>query len=407
VQVYDIIIIGGGIVGTTTALALAQQTNLQIALLDSHAQQPWKPEIQDARVSAITLASQRIFQRLKVWPAIAAKRLSPFNKMHVWDTQGELEFDCKALHEPHLGYIIEDQVLRASLAEQLSAHANLHVIAPVKLISLQDKMTHQELITDQTTLYAKLIIGSDGANSWVRKQTQIAIAESTYDQVALVATVQITLSHQQTAWQHFLNTGPLAFLPLQDSHAASIVWSTSPTEAARLLALAEKEFNAELTRALTAKLGAVINSSPRLSFNLIKRHAKNYIQPRLALIGDAAHSIHPMLGQGVNLGLLDAACLVAVIIEALSKQRDFASLAVLRRYERWRKGDNATMLAMVDGLKNIFANTRSPVQSIRGMGLNSLNNLPWIKNFLAGYAAGNRNDMPPLASCQTTISVRE
>jgi 2-octaprenylphenol hydroxylase len=210
------------------------------------------------------------------------------------------------------------------------------------------------------------------------------------------------LPHQQTAYQRFLASGPLAFLPLQDAHTASIVWSTSAAEAQRLLALDDAQFCAELGAAFEFKLGNILHTGKRQCFNLQMRHANDYVKPRLALLGDAAHTIHPLAGQGVNMGLLDAASLTEVITKALARGRDFASIATLRRYERWRKAENLTMLAFVDGIKFIFANNNKAFQSMRLLGLTMMDKMQVIKHFFANYAAGNRGDLPELASCQLT-----
>lgn len=401
---YDIIIVGSGIVGATAALALAQTTRLNIALLDAK-------KIPDtfalaecgARVSAISPASQRIFKRLRSWQGMAAKRVSPYRKMHVWDASstGKMHIDCDAMQLPQLGHIIEDDVIRASLVESIKAFSNLDVIAPVQLAGLDVSAELATLTTGHGDVFsAKLIIAADGANSWLRAQAGITCKNHSYDHDALVATVQTSLPHQQTAWQRFLTSGPLAFLPLSDPHTSSIVWSTNPAHAQELLALNDEDFCLQLSNAINHQLGDVVAASPRLSFNLQMRHANNYIKPRLALVGDAAHTIHPLAGQGVNLGLLDVACLVEIIGQALPGNRDYGSVATLRRYERWRKAENATMLAFVDGIKYLFVNDNKIIQSVRSLGLNLTDKMQFIKHFFANYAAGNRFNLPQLASCQ-------
>jgi 2-octaprenylphenol hydroxylase len=411
---YDIIIVGSGIVGATAALALAQQTPLKIALLDA---QPINAKCSlttyGARVSAISPASQRIFQRLKVWSAIRAKRISPYHKMHVWDAAGagKLDFDSATLAADALGYIIEDDVIRASLIEQFQTVTNLDVIAPVQLLTLIEQSDSIVLTANidsgNLTLHGKLLIAADGGNSWCRKQAGITIQTRPYHHDAIVATAQTSLPHQQTAYQRFLATGPLAFLPLDDPRTASIVWSTTASEAQRLLALTDLDFCAELAKAFAYQLGDVTTVSPRQSFTLQMRHANQYIKPRLALVGDAAHTIHPLAGQGVNLGLLDVASLVEVITKALAQNRDFASMSILRRYERWRKAENVTMLAFVDGIKYLFVNDNKAIQSMRLAGLNIMDKMQLVKHFFANYAAGNRSSLPLLASCQSALEVRE
>lgn len=397
---FDILIVGSGIVGATTALALAKKTSFRIALLDvKKISAEWHADQHDPRVSAISLASKRIFQHLDVWSAMQAKRVSPYQKMQVWDagSSGEIRFDAQAIQEVALGYIVEDSVTRTSLLEKISACDNITVISPVELSSLHEAQDHIEIKTkDGQAFRAGLIIGADGKHSWVRDQAGIEFACRDYAHRALVTTVKTELPHQATAWQRFLAEGPLAFLPLPDQHTCSIVWSVSPEEGSRLLALSNEEFQAELTAAFDHKLGRVVAENPRYSFDLYRRHVKHYVKPRLVLVGDAAHTVHPMAGQGVNFGLLDAACLVDVIVDAKKNKRDIASLPVLRRYERWRKSDNAIMLNFVDGIKCLFAAEVKPVQQLRQMGMTMTNRVEFIKNYFANFAAGNRSDMPEL-----------
>jgi 2-octaprenylphenol hydroxylase len=378
---YDVLIVGSGIVGATTALALAKKTSLRIALLDAKKiSSDWQVDQHDYRVSAISLASQRIFHHLDVWSAMQAKRVSPYRHMHVWDAsaEGALEFDCRSIHLPELGHIVEDAVMRSSLIEKFSQFPHLEMLAPRQLVSLHEASDHIDVVTDDgQRLRARLVIGADGGNSWVRERANIEMSQWDYAHRAIVTTVNTELSHQSTAWQCFL-----------------------PEEATRLLALDQEAFEHALTQVFGGKLGAISAPLPRFSFQLQMRHVKKYVKPHLVLVGDAAHTIHPMAGQGVNLGLLDAASLVDVIVEAIAKKRDFASLAVLRRYERWRKADNAMMLGFVEVIKALFASEAQFVMRLRCAGMRMTNKIDFMRNFFANYASGNRDDMPALASYQ-------
>ncbi len=320
--------------------------------------------------------------------------------MHVWDAEGrgEIHFDSRDVSEPVLGYIIEDNALRSSLFTKLSEYSNIDFISPIQLTVLQQKPEHIELVTkDQKSFSAKLLIAADGANSWVREEVKIALKTWDYEHTAIVTTVQTEKPHQQTAWQRFLPTGPLAFLPLTDTQTCSIVWSATPDYAKELLAYDDAAFCSALTTAFAEKLGHVISVATRHHFHLHMRHAKNYVLPRLALIGDAAHTIHPLAGQGVNLGMLDAICLAEIVTQAHKKSRDFASFATLRQYERWRKSDNLVMLGVVEGLKALFASDKTIIKSLRNLGLNITNQAPFIKNVIVNYALGKRKNMPGTA----------
>lgn len=397
---YDIIIVGGGMVGSMLACALAQQTSLSIAILEAHTPtQTWSATTYHHRVSAIALSSQRIFQHIHVWDAIKKTRVSPFNQIYVWETnKSEIQFDSREIAEPYLGYIIENNVIQEALYEKLKQYPQITHVAPVKLVDFANKETHVEMIADDGRVFsAKLAVGADGAQSWLRQQAGIELSKKDYGQHAIVATVQTTKPHQQTAQQLFLPTGPLAFLPLAETCTSSIVWSLPPEEAEKYMALDDDSFKLALAHAFEHKLGDVTTIDQRYVFPLRKQQAKNYVQAHLALIGDAAHTVHPLAGQGLNMGLLDAASLVDVIVAAVKKQRDFASLHHLRRYERWRKADNLSLLTGVDVIKHLFANEKSTVQSLRAFGLNMTNQMRWLKHIFTSHAVGDRAGLPSLA----------
>lgn len=393
------VIVGGGIVGITAALGLAKKTALHIAIIDAQPfSEQWSETCFDHRVSAISLASQRIFKQLNVWDRVRAKRLTPYSRMVVWDElNAKIEFDHKELHETALGFIVEDSVMRASLTEELNAQT-IQRLPGLKLSELNYFSNSLQLVTENgDTITTKLLLGADGANSWVRSNANIAIAEKNYNHTALVTTVQTALPHQNTAWQRFTKTGPVAFLPLTETNTSSIVWSTLPEEAENLLSQQDEVFKQSLYDAFDGKLGEIVAIGKRYHYPLKMRHAKQYVLPRIALLGDAAHTIHPLAGQGVNLGLLDAACLVEVIAHATHKKRDFASVDTLRKYERWRKGDNLLMLKMVEILKDLFMNDQPMVQSFRQMGLGITDRVSLLKRLFAHHALGNYSDLPVLA----------
>jgi len=391
---YDIVIIGSGVVGLATTLAIARQTKLNIALIESSANLPsWQvSSAHDHRVSAISLASKKLFELVGAWDSILAKRLHAFKNMQVFDEaeQGKIHFDCAEVNEPALGYIIEDRVLRTSLLEQLSCYPTIQLLQPIQLMKINHRPECVELTTtDEKTFSTKLLIAADGAESWVREQFDVALKTKDYEQIAIVATVQTEKPHQSTAWQRFLSTGPLAFLPLSDPHSCSIVWSATHQEAQNLLKLNDAEFLQSLSAAF-AHLGIVTATSKRFHFPLRMRHAKNYVLNRVALVGDAAHTIHPLAGQGLNLGLQDAAYLAEVIAAAVNKNRDYSQLHTLRRYERWRKSDNLAMLAAVDAIKYLFMHDNALLKTVRNAGMNFANRNTTLKNFFIQYALGRR-----------------
>lgn len=399
---FDVIIVGGGMVGSALACMLAKKTSLSIAILEAKTQQTtWDETNYHHRVSAIALSSQRIFQSVNIWETLRDQRVSPFNRIQVWDgaRQGEITFDSRDIAEPVLGYIIENNLMQSTLEARAREFENVTFISPIHLKSLIEQDDGVELLTDdQRCLKAKLVIAADGANSWVRQQAGIALDKLDYQQHAIVATVETALPHHQTARQVFLETGPLAFLPLREERLSSIVWSLPVEEATTAMSLDDETFQTALARAFEYRLGDVVRVEARHVFPLGRQHAKQYVKPHIALVGDAAHTMHPLAGQGVNLGLLDAASLADVIIEAVKQHKEFGSLSCLRRYERWRKADNANLLMGVDQIKRLFANQQSFVQTIRSMGLNATDRCKWLKNVFTRHAVGDRDGLPSFAS---------
>jgi 2-octaprenylphenol hydroxylase len=398
---YDIIIIGGGIIGTTLACALSERSSLSIAILEAKKPEVvWDESCYDHRVSAITLSSQRIFQSINVWEKIKAKRVSSFTKMHVWDEtrQGHIHFDSAEIARAQLGFIIENKVIQASLWERIK-ECQIDVLAPVQLQQYQLSKTDIALKTsDEKTLKAKCVIAADGAQSWMRKQAGIQAVFKTYHESAIVCSVTTTLPHEKTARQVFLNTGPLAFLPLDNEYDSSIVWSLPADLAKEYAACSPDLFKEILAREFSHELGSIKEVTHRYCFPLQKHTANRYISERLALVGDAAHVIHPLAGQGVNVGLLDAGSLVDVISQSIQMNRDFSSQSELRQYERWRKADNAALLIGIDWIKSFFASDKKMVTDFRMFGMNQLDKSHFFKNWLANYACGNRSNLPTLAS---------
>lgn len=395
-----IVIVGAGMVGLVLATALAR-ANFAVTLVETHTPElQWPKNQWDARVSAINAVSQQILLNLEIWSQLSPETYAPLRGLHVWDHQGggEIHFDSAEIGEKQLGFIVENRALIKALWENLATFKNVSILCPRR----PEKIIHtpallQLQLDDQTLIPAQLIIGADGGHSWVRDEMAVNVKERSYDQQALVAVVHCVRGHQNIGWQSFLPTGPLGVLPLADSQTTAIVWSNTLPSAQRLMALSAMDFNRELSVALNHRLGEMNCLTAPKQIPLVMRHAQDYVQPRCALIGDAAHTTHPLAGQGVNLGFLDAAVLAQVLMEARQKQQDLGSLRVLRRYQRWRKGDNTLMLAAMRGFKELFAADSAWLVQLRSQGLNLTDQAGFIKNAIMRYAMGRQGDLPALA----------
>ncbi|MBP8263879.1 MAG: 2-octaprenyl-3-methyl-6-methoxy-1,4-benzoquinol hydroxylase [Pseudomonas sp.] len=401
----DLIIVGAGMVGSALALAL-QHSGLQILLLDGGPLSV-KPFDQSAafepRVSALSAASQRILERLGAWDGIAARRTSPYGEMQVWDGSGtgQVHFSAASVHAEVLGHIVENRVVQDGLLDALY-EADLGLLPGARLEQLRRSGDYWLLtLTDGRELRAPLVIAADGANSAVRRLAGCATREWDYLHHAIVTSVRCSKPHQQTAWQRFTDDGPLAFLPLAKAdnaeHWCSIVWSTTPAEAERLMALDDAAFCHELGKAFEWRLGEVLESDPRHCIPLRQRHAKRYVEPGLALIGDAAHTIHPLAGQGVNLGFLDAAVLAEVLLHALERGENLADIKVLGRFERRRMPHNLAMMAAMEGFERLFQADPLPLRWLRNSGLNLVDGANEAKALFVRQALGLSGDLPELA----------
>jgi len=413
-QKFDILIVGAGMVGLTLALAIRKTTGLTVAIADKTPLAP-VTDTPSVRVSAINMASQQIFEQLDVWEGIVSQRLQPYQHMHVWDKAGygKLSFSTEDISQNNeieqLGWIIENPVIRTALWNKAKQDNGItfYTEEGITNIGMGDSEVFASFAT-QMPITAKLVVGADGANSWVRKQMDMPITFRDYDHHAIVATVQCEQGHQNTAWQVFLPTGPLAFLPLYNSDLCSIVWSTSPEDAERLRALSPEEFSKELTAASDGRLGNISLQSETPSYPLSMRMSQSFTQDRVVLVGDAAHTIHPLAGQGVNLGLLDAASLAQVFSDDLNKQKEagqnqstsWASSTVLNQYSRWRKSEAAEMVAAMESIKQVFTPQNPVTQLVRGLGMNLFDNVKPVKQLMAKQALGMKEHLPSLAIVQ-------
>ncbi|WP_372875190.1 2-octaprenyl-3-methyl-6-methoxy-1,4-benzoquinol hydroxylase [Pseudomonas sp.] len=400
----DLIIVGAGMVGSALALALQEQ-GLEILLIDGGplSVKPFDPAAPfEPRVSALSIASRRVLERLGVWQGVSARRSSPYAEMRVWDGSGtgQIHFSAASVHAEALGHIVENRVVQDALLERLH-DGTIGLLNNARLEQLRRSGDDWLLtLTDGRQLRTPLLIAADGANSAVRRLAGCATREWDYLHHAIVTSVRCSESHQATAWQRFTDDGPLAFLPLTAApgeHWCSIVWSATPDEAERLMALDDAGFCAELGKAFEHRLGSVLHADPRLRIPLRQRHAKRYVEEGLALIGDAAHSIHPLAGQGVNLGFLDAAVLAEVLLHALARGERLADPRVLSRYERRRMPHNLAMMAAMEGFERLFQADPLPLRWLRNAGLNWVDELPEAKALFVRQALGLSGDLPELA----------
>lgn len=402
---FDIVICGGGMVGAALAALLLQErrlNDLNIALIESRfpSQAPAADEV-DLRVSAISRASERVLRHCGAWAHLDAQQCSPYADMVVWDaaskpTTGDaLHFSAATLGEANLGYIIANNRLQWALLEAALHERVTRLHAQLRDIILEPTAA-RVLLEDGRQLKARLVLAADGAQSLSRQRVGIESSVRAYRQTAIVTHVQTEKPHRQTAWQRFLPDGPIAFLPLIDGRS-SIVWTTTPEQADLLLKMSAAEFAVEIENAADHVLGAVTLAGPRAAFPLQIAQAKEYCRPGFALVGDAAHSIHPLAGQGVNLGFMDAAALVQTLAEACASSSSPAvlgELRVLRRYERWRKSENSLALGLVDGLNRLFSNSNTAAGALRRTGFKVLEHTAPLKRLLMLRALGLAGESP-------------
>jgi len=402
---FDVAIVGGGPVGACAGALLARGTpgvaGLSVALLE-----PRPPGVVpanariDPRVVALSRASERLLRRAGAWTQIPSERLSAYERMRIWHesiapTSGDvLVFDAADVAEPNLGYIAESRALQAALLAAF-AEAGGH-IEPAPFSSLSIGADEVTVSTPQGVLTARLVIGADGAQSVLRAAAGLTVEVRAYGQTAIVANVATERPHQSTAWQRFMRDGTLAFLPLADG-ASSIVWSADDVRAVSLVSLSDAAFAAELERASDGALGSTRLLSERLSFPLMRLAAQRYVAQRVALIGDAAHVVHPLAGQGVNLGLLDAAALAQQIKSAVAAREDPGALRTLRAYERWRKSEVAAMAISIDTFDRLLAHGAGPVARLAQRGLSWVNASQELRRFFIRRALGLSGELPEAA----------
>lgn len=404
---YDVAIVGGGMVGSMLCAALATATQhgktpLRVCVLENKLPPNFEPGTDpeyDLRVSALSVASQNMLEHVGAWSGIAARRCCEYKRLSVWDSEqgGRTDFNAADIQASHLGHIVENRVIQLALLERIAQLDNVSVVSPAKLSRYRYTQSGIELTLDNnTTVQAQLMVGADGANSTVRQQAGITMDKKAYPQHALVASVATELPQQDITWQRFVPAGPQAFLPLCDQRA-SIVWYDTADQIDALKTLSDAAFIERLQDAFPTELGLVNEVFGRASFPIAKAHASSYVANRVALVGDAAHTVHPLAGQGVNIGLLDAAALAQVLSNAHAQQRDLGDQKILRRYQRWRYTENQIMISALDSIYEAFKPRPPLVQKARSASLNLVEQITPIKHRVMKHAMGLSGDIPVIA----------
>jgi len=402
----DVLIVGGGLAGACAGAllqraALGHGRALSVAVLDhTLPKAPAADTPLDSRVSALSRASERILTQSGAWERIAGPRIEPYERMRVWHhtvdpgSSGELTFDAADVGEPNLGYIAENRLVQAAVVEAFERAGGRLILGQLAALRVHD--SHIEAETSAGALGARLVVGADGARSAVREAIGLTIESASYGQTAIVANVSTERPHEHTAYQRFLGDGTLALLPLADG-TSSIVWSADTPAAQALLASSSSQFEAALRRQSADVLGEVRLASERASFALTRLSAHRYTARRCVLIGDAAHVVHPLAGQGANLGLLDAAALAEVVGDAVRAGEDPGADLPLRRYERWRKSETRLMATAIDAFDRFLAHGSGPLARVAQRGLGWVNRSREAKRVFIARALGLRGELPRAA----------
>jgi 2-octaprenylphenol hydroxylase len=405
-DMLDVVIVGGGPVGACAAALLLRGASRNINPLRVAVLEPKRPRLPeagsalDSRVVAVSRASEHILESAGAWSRLIGPRVAAYERMHIWhESVGPLSadalvFDAAEVGEPNLGYILENRLLQAALLDACDDAGGLVEAAELHSLHVRPECVHLE--TSSGAITTRLVIGADGAQSAVRQSVGLTVEISDLHQTAIVATVATERSHERTAWQRFMHDGTLAFLPLADGNS-SIVWSADNALAEALAAMSPAEFESELNRASDRVLGATRLVTERVAFPLKRLAAHRYVAQRCALIGDAAHVVHPLAGQGVNLGLLDAAALTQLVLDAGRDREDPGALRVLRPYERWRKSEMAFMSTAISAFDRFLAHGSGPVSRLAQRGLGWVNRSQELKRFFVSRALGVTGDLPRAA----------
>lgn len=394
-QQFDAVIVGAGVAGLVAAIDMAR-AGLQIAVIETK-EFAEPQEQQHVRVSALNVVSERILKNLDVWEKLSSEWVSPFREIVVSDADGagQVAFSYKDIGRAYLGHIVANKALIKVLLERAQTLSSFTLLCPAEVEAFQIDPQHVKIkLVDGRTLKTHLLVGADGANSCVRKTLKIPVVELAYDHTAVVATVKLDLPHHNIARQRFMALGPIAFLPLKNPHYCSIVWSTSPEEAQELMSDDLETLGRKIAATVDHDLGGITVVDKPIAFPLTMRHATHYVHPRVALIGDAAHTLHPLAGQGMNLSILDAASLSEVVIGNFRAERDIGKVENLRRYERWRRSDNQLMIDAMAFFKTGFSVQQGFLRQLRDITLRVTNRNRWLRKIFMHNAMGFRGELP-------------
>lgn len=384
---FDCVVVGGGMVGAASALSLAA-LGLKVAIIERSEPETYSPEqVYDLRVSAISLASEQLLKQLGAWQQIEQWRLCPYKRLAVWESvQAYTEFNANDIEQSHLGHIIENRLIQLSLWQRIHSHQNIKLFCPESLISIEQSTHSARLTLSSQIIESKLVIAADGANSQVRKLVNIGTTGWDYAQSAMLINVKTALPQQDITWQQYFPTGPVAMLPMPGNNA-SLVWYHQKDEISRLSSLANVNLQQEIQQNFPERLGNV-EVIAKAAFPLTRRHANQYCKGRVVLLGDAAHTINPMAGQGVNLGFKDVKALQTVLAEAIGNGEFWYASSVLMRYEKKRRNDNLLMMSTMDALYLSFSHQSTAAKLARNIALSMVNKAPFLKNKALAYACG-------------------
>ncbi|SNY98014.1 UbiH/UbiF/VisC/COQ6 family ubiquinone biosynthesis hydroxylase [Halomonas sp. hl-4] len=398
---FDVIVAGAGMVGSTLSWLLAD-AGMRVALVEAKAQPPSHAvsSLPSPRVSALTPVSQRLLTHIGAWPLMVNARVTPYRHMQVWDAEGngEIGFSADEAGVPVLGHIVENDVTLSALHTTLQGQGRVSAFFGTPVETLGGSASGRRLgLASGQSLHAPLVVAADGARSLLRDMAGIDVISEAMGQDAVVTTVRCDKPHGDTARQAFVDGCPLAFLPLtvdRDAHYCSIVWSTTPAHAEQLCKLYPVALGEALSDALAGRMGTVTACDRAYRFPLVQRHATCYVQPHFALVGDAAHSLHPLAGQGVNLGLMDAAVLADEVTAAWRRGAPWGELSTLNRYARRRRGDNRAMLGLMKGFKTLFGSHDPALTLMRNLGMSGMHRLTPLKRLVMRQATGERGRLP-------------